>query len=573
MVSPYDERPWLALYDETQPRSLRPAFATMLALFAASRKSFPDRVAVTYFDGRLTYRELDELSDGLADYLREQGFTAGDRLGVYLQNVPQFAIALLAGWKAGGIVLPLNPMYRSHELTTILADAEPTALVSSELGWHDALGAVAAEAGVRIAITTSELDLQTRSDPRVFSASTRRPVDAAVDLLDVARARRDRRPAEVTLAASDIALLVYTSGTSGIPKGATTTHGNLCFNSEAFTLRSEQFDEPGIFGLAPLFHITGMVCQLGAALALGGRLDLVYRFEPGVVLDALREHRPYYMIGPSTAYMALMNHPEVTGDDFASLEQVYSGGAPLPSAVVETFRSRFGHYIHNGYGLTETTATATSVPAHLEAPVDESSGTISVGVPTFDTVLRIVDDAGVDLLVGEVGEIVIEGPMVVPAYWNKPAETEAGIPGGCLHTGDVGFMDARGWFYVVDRKKDMISASGYKVWPREVEDVLYGHPAVREVAVVGVADPYRGETVKAYVGLGAGQSVSDAELVAYCRERLAAYKSPRVIEVVDELPKTTTGKILRRELRDRAARAAGPATEHGLENRAEKGTA
>lgn len=276
-----------------------------------------------------------------------------------------------------------------------------------------------------------------------------------------------------------------------------------------------------------------------------------------MVLDALAEHRPYYMIGPSTAYMALMNHPDVTAEHFASLELVYSGGAPLPSAVVETFRDRFGHYIRNGYGLTETTATATSVPSHLEAPVDESSGTLSVGIPTFDTVLRIADEDGADLPVGEVGEIVIEGPMVVPAYWNKPTETERGIPRGRLHTGDVGFMDSRGWFYVVDRKKDMISASGYKVWPREVEDVLYSHPAVREAAVVGVPDPYRGETVRAYVGLGDGRSATASELIDHCKQQLAAYKYPRRVEIVEELPKTTTGKILRRQLRDRAAEEQG----------------
>ncbi|GAA4864588.1 hypothetical protein GCM10025787_57890 [Saccharopolyspora rosea] len=556
MGSVYDERPWLALYEDDIPRELVCEFDDVLGLFAATRRRCPDRVAITYFDGRLTYRELDELSDALAHHLVEQGVQRGDRVALYLQNVPQFALALLAGWKAGAIVVPLNPMYRSHELTRILDDARPVAVVSSETGWHDVLGVLARQAGVRIALTTSELDMQTRHDPRLFADLRRRPADDCSDLLEVARAHLGRTPPEITVSGDDIALLVYTSGTSGVPKGATNTHRNIAFNSEGFRARTRDKDGAGIFGLAPLFHITGMVCQLGAAIALGGRLDLVYRFHPGVVLDALAEHRPAYMIGPSTAYMALMNHPDVTADHFASLDLVYSGGAPLPSAVVDSFRERFGHYIHNGYGLTETTATATSVPAHLEAPVDEASGTLSVGLPTFNTVLRIVDDQGEDLPVGEVGEIVIEGPMVVPAYWNKPAETRAGIRDGRLHTGDVGFMDAQGWFYVVDRKKDMINASGYKVWPREVEDVLYGHPAVREVAVVGVPDSYRGETVKAYVSLRDGRTVEPAELVEFCKRRLAAYKYPRSVEVLDDLPKTATGKILRRRLRDEAARTA-----------------
>lgn len=563
MGSIYDQRPWLALYDPDVPQQLTPQFQDMLSLFDATLARVPDRAALTYFDATVSYAELDALSDGLASYLLEQGFRTGDRLALYLQNVPQFAIALLAGWKAGGIVVPLNPMYRSRELTTILPDAAPTAVVSSEQGWRDVLGPIAREAGVRISLTTSELDLQTRHDPRLFATTERVPAPDAADLLAVARARQNDTPPEITLASSDVALLTYTSGTSGVPKGATNTHGNICFNAEGIKSTSRAPAGAAIFALAPLFHITGMVCQLGATLSLGGTLDLAYRFEPGVVLDALREHQPYFMVGPSTAYMALMNHPDVTREHFASLGAVYSGGAPLPSAVVEAFRQRFGHYIRNGYGLTETTATATSTPAGREAPVDPASGTLSVGVPTLNTVLRIVDNDGKDLPVGEIGEIVIEGPMVVPAYWNKPEETAASIDGGRLHTGDVGFMDSEGWFYVVDRKKDMINASGFKVWPREVEDVLYGHPAVREAAVVGVPDGYRGETVRAYVSLAAGQQVTGPELVEHCKQQLAAYKYPREIEILDELPKTATGKILRRQLRD-----AGP-----REGNQEKGSA
>ncbi|MHA6803301.1 class I adenylate-forming enzyme family protein [Salinifilum ghardaiensis] len=554
MGSVYDERPWLALYEEGAPAELEPEHGTVTEMFDLAVRTCPDRVAVTYFDGRLTYRELDELSDGFADYLVEQGVEPGARIALYLQNTPQFVIALLGGWKAGAVVVPLNPMYRSHELTTILADSEPAVVVSSERGHREVLSELVGPAGVRRVVTTCEQDLQGRDDERVFGGSTAERAPADADLLALARQRAGRRPAGPRPSASDTALLVYTSGTSGVPKGATTTHGNFAFNAAGIQQRLSE--GCGIFGLAPLFHITGMVCQLGAAIAVGGRLDLVRRFEPGVVLDALAEHRPQYMIGPSTAYVALMNHPEAGAEHFSSLEQLFSGGAPLPSAVVEDFRARFGHYIRNGYGLTETTATATSVPAHLEAPVDESSGTLSVGIPTFSSVLRIVGDDGADLPAGEVGEIVIEGPMVVPQYWNKPDETARGIPQGRLHTGDVGFMDQQGWFYVVDRKKDMISASGFKVWPREVEDVLYGHPAVREVAVVGVPDEYRGETVRAYVSLRDGHEVAEQDLVDHCRQRLAAYKYPRSVVVVGELPKTATGKILRRQLRDEARSGA-----------------
>ncbi|MEB3371079.1 AMP-binding protein [Saccharopolyspora mangrovi] len=552
MGSVYDERPWLKLYEGDLPVEIEPRHANMVELFAAAVREHPDDIALTYFDARLTFAELDELSNGLACHLVDSGVARGDRIAVYLQNVPQFAIAVLAGWKAGAIVVPLNPMYRSHELTKILGDARPTAVISSEQGWHDVVGSVAEALEIGIAITTSELDLQTRHDQRLFAKSQRRPAAGCVDLLSVARAHSGKRPPEVSPSASDIALLVYTSGTSGVPKGATNTHGNIVFNAEGTALRLDGDIVGGIFALAPLFHITGLVVQFAAALAAGRQLDMAYRFEPGVVLDALAEHRPAFMVGPSTAYMALMNRPEVTAEHFASLQMVHSGGAPLPSAVVEAFRERFGLYIRNGYGLTETSATATSVPLGKEAPVDAASGTLAVGVPTYNTVLRVVDEDGSDLPVGEVGEIVIEGPMVVPAYWNKPEETEAAIRGGRLHTGDVGFMDEQGWFYVVDRKKDMINASGFKVWPREVEDVLYGHPAVREAAVVGVPDAYRGETVKAFISLSHGASVTGEELVEHCKQQLAAYKYPRSVEILDELPKTATGKILRRQLRDTA---------------------
>lgn len=552
MGSVYDERPWLELFDDDLPAEIEPEHATMLDLLAGTVRDHPGDVALTYFDGRLTFAELDELSDGLACHLVERGVAQGDRVAVYLQNVPQFAIAVLAGWKAGAIVVPLNPMYRTHELTKILGDAGPTAVISSEQGWHDVVGAVATALEIGIAVTTSELDLQTRGDQRLFAKSRRNPAAGCADLLAVARSYAGKRPPAVSPSASDIALLVYTSGTSGVPKGATNTHGNVVFNAEGTALRLDEDTPGGIFALAPLFHITGLVVQFAAALAAGRQLDLAYRFEPGVVLDALAEHEPAFMVGPSTAYMALMNHPEVSPEHFASLKMVHSGGAPLPSAVVEAFRSRFGLYIRNGYGLTETTATATSVPLGREAPVDAASGTLAVGVPTYNTVLRVVDEDGSDLPVGEVGEIVIEGPMVVPAYWNKPEETAASIRDGRLRTGDVGFMDEHGWFYVVDRKKDMINASGFKVWPREVEDVLYGHPAVREAAVVGVPDAYRGETVKAFISLSHGSTATGEELVEHCKRLLAAYKYPRSVEILDELPKTATGKILRRQLRDTA---------------------
>jgi long-chain acyl-CoA synthetase len=544
----YADKPWL---QHLTPAQLDPGPApeTLLHAFRDSVARVPDRAALHYFDGSLTYRQLDELSGGFAAHLAAHGFGRGDRLAVVLQNTPQFVVALLGAWKAGGIVVPVNPMYKEREIRHVLHDAGVTAIVCHERAWDAYIRAAVADSAVRQAFTASELDLQTRDDPRVLKDLTRVPADDAADLLTAARAASGAPPADPGLTSADTALISYTSGTSGTPKGALNTHGNLAYNAHRQDRGLALADGATIFALAPLFHITGMVCQLSAAFVGGGAVALAYRFDAGVVLDAVREHRPAFMVGPSTAYMALMARPDITAEDFSSFEMLSSGGAPLPPAVVEDFRRRFGHYIRNGYGLTECTAPCASVPPGLEAPVDPVSGTLAVGVPGPDTVVRIIDDAGEDVPFGEQGEIAVRGPMVVPGYWQRPEDSAAAMPDGELRTGDIGFMDETGWLYVVDRKKDMINASGFKVWPREVEDVLYGHPAVREAAVVGVPDAYRGESVKAYVSLRPGVQADPDEIIAYCKERLAAYKYPREVELLPELPKTVSGKILRRELR------------------------
>jgi long-chain acyl-CoA synthetase len=330
------------------------------------------------------------------------------------------------------------------------------------------------------------------------------------------------------------------------------THGNVVFNAQVYRDWIRLDEDDSVLGAAPLFHITGLIGHVGVAMLVPIPLILFYRFDPGVALELAERDKPTFTVAAITAFIALLNHPDAEKRDLSSLTKVYSGGAPIPAATVEAFEKRFGAYIHNIYGLTETTSPSHAVPLDRRAPVDESSGALSVGVPVFNTIVRVVGEDGEDLPPGEVGEFVTSGPQVVPGYWEKPEETEHALPGGALHTGDVGFMDADGWFYLVDRKKDQINASGYKVWPREVEDVLYGHPAVREAAVVGVPDEYRGETVKAFVSLREGQSTSEEELIAFCKERMAAYKYPRQVEIIDEVPKTATGKILRRELRDQA---------------------
>ncbi|MEV7974764.1 AMP-binding protein [Streptomyces sp. NPDC086519] len=547
--SGYAAQPWLALLDDAQRGPVEPPASLVHALRTAVAEA-PDRTCLAYFDARLSFREVDELSDSVAGYLAGRGLERGDRVAVVLQNSPHFVLALLGAWKAGATVVPVNPMYKSGEVAHVLRDAEVAALVCSQRAWESYLRETAAGSPVRIVLTASELDFQTRDDARVLNFERLPQAADAEDLVAVAR-QGGKAPEGRDPEPSGIALISYTSGTSGAPKGATNLHSNIMYNAERQRTGLALPDAPVYYALAPLFHITGMVCQLCACLTSTGTLVLTYRFEPGLVLEAFAEHRPQYTVGPSTAFMALAAHPDVTPEHFASFVNISSGGAPLPPALVERFRAGFGPYIRNGYGLTECTAPCASVPPKLEAPVDPVSGTLAVGVPGPDTVVRVIDDQGREVPFGEQGEIAVRGPQVVPGYWRRPEATAETFPDGELRTGDIGFMDPQGWLYVVDRKKDMINASGFKVWPREVEDVLYTHPAVREAAVVGVPDGYRGETVKAYISLRPGAATDPDDLALYCKERLAAYKYPRQVEILPDLPKTASGKILRRELRSR----------------------
>ncbi len=546
----YEQRPWLRQYPPGTPTDIEIPFANALDMFRHSCASSPESPLVHFFGRTMTVAEVDRASDALAAAIIHHGFARGDRVAIYMQNVPQFVLGVLATWKAGGVVVPVNPMNKGRELTYALEDSGACVLVTLESLYVDvARDVVAACPGVRTVITTSELDYLGDERPAMLAGSVKAAQDATLDLVDLIALHDGQRPPAVSLSADDVAFLTYTSGTTGPPKGAMNTHRNVVFNSEAYRTWMSLTPDDVVLAIAPLFHITGLIAHLTVGLLVPMPIVLGYRFDPVTVLDLIERYRPTFTVGAITVFIALMNDPSCKGRDLSSLTKIYSGGAPIAPTMVERFESEVGAYIHNIYGLTETTSPSHGVPMGARAPVDPTSGALSVGVPIFNTIVRVVDEQGVDVPVGEIGEFVTSGPQVVAGYWNKPEETAHALPGGSLYTGDVGFMDPEGWYYVVDRKKDMIIAAGYKVWPREVEDVLYQHPAVREAAVVGVPDEYRGETVKAFVSLRPGEQTDEAELIKFCKERMSAYKYPRSIEFVDELPKTVTGKILRRELR------------------------
>ena len=551
--STYADKPWLARYTPGLPANISPEAEDLLTLFALAAQRAGEGAAIHYFDRTINYRELDAVSDALAAALIDLGFAPGDRLAVYLQNMPQFAIACLATWKAGGIVVPVNPMYRDHELTLMFADSEPKALVCLDTLWRDVVTPLpSSKARPAIVITTRATDMQTRNDPRVFGSAA--PVENAengpIDLLTLLAANRGRAPALRARAKfSDIAFLVYTSGTTGVPKAAMLSHGNIVLNGAAISRWYSLQRGDAIVAMAPLFHVTGLVAHLALSWTLAAPLILCFRFEAGVILDALYERRPAWTVSAITAFIALMNHPNARADHWTSLKAIVSGGAPIPPSVVEEFRVRTGHYIHSGYGLTETSAGVIAVPHGREAPVDLNTGALAIGVPKFGVSAWIATEDGAPAPVGETGEIVVSGGGVASGYWRKPAETAESMRADGFRTGDVGFMDSEGWFYLVDRKKDVIIASGFKVWPREVEDVLYAHPSVREVAVVGVKDGYRGESVKAFVSLKPGAEATPQSLIDWCHRHIATYKRPHEVEIREELPKTVTGKILRRMLK------------------------
>lgn len=543
-------RPWLRQYREGHPSDIEVAPLVLLDLFKSARARRPDAPAILYFDRAITYAELDRMSDALAAALGDHGFAAGDRLALYMQNMPQFLIGALAAWKAGGLAVPINPMNRERELALMLADARPKAMVCLDSLYDEVVRTL--EPDVPLPdwiVTVSALDLQGRNDARVLPVGIR--VDSPEDRLEDILAANDGRSLPAPrLLPDDPALLVYTSGTTGVPKAAVLSHRNVAFNAGCIAAWYDFGDDAGpILGLAPLFHVTGLVGHIALSWALAAPLILQYRFNAETILEAVAEYRPCFTVGAITAFIALMGQRDTTPELFASFRRIVSGGAPVPPFVIEEFRRRTGHYIHNGYGLTETSAGIICVPSGSEAPVDPESGTLSIGVPVFGVYVWIAAEDGSTLPPGEVGEIVISGPPVAAGYWNKPEETANAMRADGFRTGDVGFMDEVGWFYLVDRKKDMINASGYKVWPREVEDVLYGHPAIREVAVVGVSHPYRGETVRAVVSLKSEATLSGEDLAAWCRPRMAAYKQPQEILIVDDLPKTAAGKILRRNLK------------------------
>lgn len=543
--------PWLAAYG-TLPHTISSEHETALGMAQSMLRARGDAPAAWYFDHPISGAQLEHDGEAFACALSALGVEAGDRVALYLQNVPQMLVGLHAAWLLRAIAVPVNPMLRERELAKLLNDSGATVLVALEELFDTVARHVLASTDVAATVTTSPLDYLGDDVPVALAGITRPAIPGAHDLRSLIDAHAGERPPEIAPAPDDIALLVYTSGTTGPSKGAMVLHRNMVHSSEVFRQWARLDGDDVNLVLAPVFHITGLVAGLGASWAAGMPMVLAYRFDAATTLALCARRRPTFTVAAITAYGALMEHPDFGRTDLSCLRAAYSGGASVPAAVAARWEQASRVAIHNAYGLTETTSATHLTPLGRRAPVDAESGTLAVGLPVSDTSVRVVDEAGRALAPREIGEFATAGPQVVPGYWRQPDETRLAFPDGRLRTGDVGFMDEEGWFYLVDRRKDMIVAAGYKVWPREVEDVLYEHPAVREAAVVGAPDSYRGETVVAFVSLRPGTVAAPEELIAFCRTRMAAYKYPRRVDVLAELPKTAAGKILRRTLRGTA---------------------
>lgn len=511
----------------------------------------PRRAAIIFYGREVTFAELDDASDRFAGWLRARGLVPGDRVALYLENSPQFAIAYMGTLKAGCVNVCLNPMNKSGELQRDLADSGARALVSSDHGYAAVEGIRAATDLAAVALT-SYADYLPSSPTLPVPPSFQAPVESFdrtepfVAVVTESKPLTTPEPCRLT----DTALLQYTSGTTGSPKAAEITHGNIVANCELQRVYIDAHpEEDVVLGMLPWFHITGMECQLNLSAYLGTPLVAIGRFDLETVLAAIQRYRCTATTLIATVNVAIANYPGTRNYDLSSMKTCCSGGAPVPQAVAERWEAVTGFKLIEGYGLSETTA-----PTHINPPHRPKYGTVGLALPFTDVKLVAVEDGVSELPPGEPGEVVVRGPMVMKGYWKQPEATEEALRDGWLATGDIGCFDDEAYLRIVERKKDLIKASGYSVYPAEVEAALYRHPGILEAGVVGVPDDYRGEDVVAFVVLRpeAREAASEQQIVEWAREQMAVYKAPRRVRFLDKLPRTASGKILRRALRDLA---------------------
>ncbi len=542
---PTEDKPWFKSWPSNVPKSLKYPQVPLFEILRKTAKAYPEKTAIVYADREISYKELDVLSDQFASALAGLGVEKGDRVAIYLPNTPQFIIAYYGAAKAGAVSTAISPMHRERELEHQLSDSQAETIITLDTAFP-VVQAVWQKTTLKSAITTSLEDYASK-DSAEFSGNNENPNVYLFKRL----MKEDAKPPRVNInPVEELAALQYTGGTTGTAKGAMLTHMNLVANAVAFAawIKGTMAEEVFLTAL-PLFHIYGMTTSMNVPVALAAKMVLLPRFEPIKALQAIQRHRATVFCGVPTMYQALLANPELGKYDLTSIRVCISGASPLAPEVQKRFMQVTGGFLAEGYGLTEAS------PVTHCSPVDPSMRTVrigSIGLPLPDTDARIVDaETGKKTVpTGETGELAVRGPQVMKGYWHNPIETDTVLRGGWLLTGDIARMEADGYFYITDRKKDLIKYKDYSVYPREIEDVLYEHPAVKLCAVVGKPDQISGEIPKAYIVLKEGASVPEKDIIEFVNGKVASYKAIREIEFRKELPLSSAGKVLRRTLRD-----------------------
>ncbi|HSP21103.1 MAG TPA: long-chain-fatty-acid--CoA ligase [Planococcus sp. (in: firmicutes)] len=549
------EKPWLAHYPPEIPHTLQYPSIPVQEYLTQAHEQFPEKVAIHFLGKDVTYKELYDSAMKFANYLQKLGIQKGDRVAIMLPNGPQAVISFYGILYAGGVVVMTNPLYTEREIAYQMNDSGARLIVALDL-LYPRVAKVLKETKLENVVVTAIKDYLPFPKNIIYPFIQKRQTGISVKVehrginhqfLEIMKtASTDVKKPEFDFE-HDLALLQYTGGTTGSPKGVMLTHKNLISNAtmcDAWLYKCKKGEET-IMGIIPLFHVYGLTTVLILSVMQGNRMVLLPKFDPETALKTINKQKPTLFPGAPTLYIGLMNHPDIAKYDLSSIEACLSGSAPLPAEVQEKFEKITGGKLVEGYGLTETSPVSHSNLVWGE----RMKG--SIGYPYPDTDSKIfLPGTTEEVPHGEIGEIAIKGPQVMQGYWNRPDDTAATIVDGWLLTGDLGYMDEEGHFFIVDRKKDMIIAGGFNIYPREIEEVLYEHEAVQECVVAGIPDPYRGETVKAYIVLKEGYTVTEEEFDKYCREHLASFKVPRIYEFRKELPKTAVGKILRRSLVD-----------------------
>ena len=549
----YEDKPWLTSYEDGVPEKIDYQEICFPDILERTAGRFPDKTALLFESYKLSYRDLNNMVDRFAGALKSFGVQKGDSVAILLPNLIPCVAAYYAILRIGGIAVMNNPLYSDRELEHQFNDSGSKILVTLDLLGNRMID-LRSKTRIRQIIYTSIGDYLPFPKNFLFPlvakkknlAASVKPAENVYKWKDVL-ARNVPSPQRVELSFDDIAMYQYTGGTTGISKGVMLTHGNLSRQVQQIAAWFPTFNSnETMLGALPFFHVFGLTTSMNLAIYLGWGNILIPKPQPEPLILAIQKFKPTFAPLVPTMYIGILNHPYIDKIDLTSIKGCFSGSAPLPVEVIRDFEEKTGAVIVEGYGLTES-----SPVTHVNPFAGGKRKVGSIGVPIPDTQCRIVDliDGTKDLPVGEPGELLVKGPQVMKGYWNKAGETADTLTGGWLHTGDIAKMDEEGYFYIVDRKKDMILSGGLNVYPRDIEEVFYENPKIQEAAAIGIPHPSRGESVKVFVTLKEGATATQEELIEYCKDKIAKFKLPTEIEFRKELPKTNVGKILKRDLK------------------------